>query len=132
MRDAKKSIATACMLMWFVWQVPRASAQDGIPLWTNIMPASSPSISLVVDSSSRIFVATESSLTNIGPYSAIDYAIASYSNDGPALWTNVANGYRIAPDGSGNLFVAGAAWNGSNLDYAVTKYANTGVPIWTN
>ena len=35
-------------------------------------------------------------------------------------------------DSSGNVFVTGRSWNGSNEDYVTIKYSNVGVPLWTN
>jgi len=35
-------------------------------------------------------------------------------------------------DSSGNVFVTGPSWNGSNNDLVTLAYSNAGVPLWTN
>ena len=48
---------------------------------------------------------------------------------GVPLWTGPA--FALAVDNSGDVFVTGASYNGSNSDYQTIKYSSAGVPLWT-
>ena len=64
----------------------------------------------------------------------------TYAAGGVPLWTNSYNGpgnggdwaVGIAVDNSGNVFVTGDSWNGTNVDFATVAYSSAGVPLWTN
>jgi hypothetical protein len=59
---------------------------------------------------------------------------SAHAQGGVPLWTNVSSGgaFDLAVDNSGNVFVAGISYNGSNSDYQTVKYSSAGVPLWTN
>jgi hypothetical protein len=65
---------------------------------------------------------------------------SAHAQGGVPLWTNLFRGagnanaaHAIATDGSGNLFVTGAASpTGAFSDYSTIKYSNEGMPLWTN
>ena len=68
-----------------------------------------------------------------------DIATIKYNSSGLQQWVqrynNGANdaGYSIAVDGSGNVYLAGFAWNGfSGLDFVVIKYNSGGIQRWLN
>jgi hypothetical protein len=112
----------------------------GVPIWTNRYdgPANGwdEAVAIAVDNGSNVFVTGISWATNGYP----DYATIKYSNLGEPLWTNRYNGpanreewaKAIAVDSSGNVFVTGGSWNGSDLDYATVAYSNAGMALWTN
>src|SRR5439155_9997109 len=66
------------------------------------------------------------------------FTTIKYSPTGEAFWTrsyngpgNDGNATAIAVDRSGNVFVTGPSWNGSNYDFATIKYSTDGEPLWT-
>jgi hypothetical protein len=106
---------------------PKAHAQGGVPLWTNLYERSGSgarALAVAVDSTGNAFVA--------GPPGG--NGVINYSGAGLPLWTNDYNGVvSIAVDGSGNLIGAGSTMHfGGGLDYGTIKYSNDGVPLWTN
>jgi hypothetical protein len=121
-----------------------AHAQGGLPLWTNryslgVDPGMILHTAIAVDGNGNAFVTgvTYNADTNQ------DYATIKYSGAGLPLWTNHYNGpgngidvsSAIAVDRSGNVFVTGYSWNGTDRttgDYATIAYSNLGVPLWTN
>ena len=64
------------------------------------------------------------SRTKIGATSVSDYWYAKLDT----TTTDVGNG--VAIDSSGNVYVVGIAWNGSNYDILIIKYNNTGSLLW--
>jgi hypothetical protein len=112
-----------------------AYSNTGLPLRTNRYngPANGndSAIALALDRLGNVFVTGSS--PNSGGYA---YATVGYSDAGTPLWTNrysdVANGTNyakaIAVDRSGNVFVTGQSWNGTNFDYLTIKYAMS-VPL---
>src|SRR5262245_42248559 len=75
------ALASASLL----WLYPAsASAQGGVPLWTNRYPAGVAS-AIAVDSTGNVFVTGTS-------WNGNDYATIKYSNTGVPLWTNRYNG----------------------------------------
>src|SRR5262249_48215727 len=91
---------------------PRASAQSGVPLWTNLYHGpgngADGANAIAVDQNGNVFVTGVSygAETNAG------YATVAYSNAGVPLWTNRYNGpgngsdfaKGIAVDKNGNVF----------------------------
>src|SRR5436309_1733438 len=124
---------------------PRAFADGGIPLWTNIYNGRGNDYgraqAVAVDSSGNVFV---TGYSDSGFGTNLDYATIKYSGAGVPLWTNRYNGpgngddsaKAVAVDSAGNVFVTGqssASGGGNNhLDYATIKYSGEGVPLWTN
>jgi len=94
-----------------------------------------------VDASGNVFV-TGSSFDFHDSRSNPDYVTIKYSGVGVPLWTNRYNGpgngsdeaAAVAVDTSGNVFVTGMSYTGTNgyLDYATIAYSNAGLPLWTN
>ena len=72
--------------------------------------------------------------------SNLDYVTLAYSGSGVPLWINRYDGpgngddspTGIVVDSTGNVFVTGFSWSGSDYDYATLAYSNSGVPLWTN
>jgi hypothetical protein len=105
----------------------------GLPLWTNRYngPENNDdwAAAMAVDTRGDVFVTGYS--TNQG--TGNDYATIAYSALGVPLWTNWYSGpgngddsgYAMATDGSGNVFVTGWSWNGSNYDIATIKYSSS-------
>src|ERR1051325_7566805 len=91
---------------------------------------------LAVDGSGNVFVTGDS----VGSGGNHDYVTIKYSGTGALKWTNVYNGpgngadhaNALAVDGSGNVFVTGDSFNGTNTDFATVAYSNDGTPLWTN
>jgi hypothetical protein len=97
---------------------------------------------LAVDANGNVFV-TGTSYGGDPAYggSGNDFMTIAYSSAGVPLWTNLYNGpgngggggSGVALDASGNVFVTGAAIDGSGDSYPTTiKYSSAGVPLWTN
>src|SRR5205807_2325072 len=97
-----------------------AYSNSGVPLWTNHYGGPGRDdlpYAIAVDNSGNVFVAGNS--WNGANY---DYATVAYSNDGVTLWTNRYDGpdnlgdvaLAIAVDNSGNVFVTGSSWNGTD------------------
>jgi uncharacterized delta-60 repeat protein len=111
-----------------------------LPQWTNVYNGSGNGrdsvTALALDGASNVLVTGYSR----GVSSGDDYATIKYSGAGLPLWTNYYNGAwnsedhanAIGVDGSGNVFVTGYSWNGSESDYATIKYSGAGAPLWTN
>jgi hypothetical protein len=117
-----------------------AYSSAGLPLWTNRYPAQVPYFikpNIAVDRNGNVFVTGP--CPDIANSNTDDLVTVGYSGAGVALWTNrfpqadQTSRPGIAVDSNGNVFIAGAAINGSsNLEYAVVAYSNAGVPLWTN
>jgi len=67
-----------------------------------------------------------------------DYLTVAYDANGTELWAKVRNGaannqdraYALAVDGSGNVYVTGHSFNGSNNDYLTVAYDASGTELW--
>ncbi len=67
-----------------------------------------------------------------------DFATVKYNSSGVEQWTVIYNGVTdnvdevkaIAIDTSGNTYVAGYSFNGTDYDYATVKYNSAGVEQW--
>src|ERR1051325_9910210 len=117
------------------------AAAFGEPLWTNRYDGGfynfyDYATAVAVDSSGNVFVTGYS----VGSTGNHDYVTIKYSGTGALKWTNVYNGpgngadhaNALAVDGSGNVFVTGDSFNGTNTDFATVAYSNDGTPLWTN
>jgi hypothetical protein len=112
-------------------------SNTGAPLWTNIYTGAgglAHGSAMALDGGGNAFVTGYS-------YDAsfkVDFATIKYSNAGVPLWTNLYNGAghaeasAISADGSGNVFVTGFSYDGTNESCATIKYSNAGMPLWTN
>ena len=121
---------------------PSASAQGGVPLWTNRYSASfETNISvawpraMAVDKNGNVYVTGESWNSSDN-----DFATVAYSNLGTPLWTNRYDGgygddgpRDITVDRSGNIFVTGySTGDGGVVYYATVAYSSAGLSLWTN
>lgn len=115
---------------------------QGVPLWTNRYdgPAQleDKAVAAAVDGRGHVVV-TGYSETGYSPADGFeyDYATVWYSTSGLPWWTNRYNGpangndqaAALAVDQSGNVFVTGTSWNGTNYDVATIKYYVPPLPV---
>ncbi|HXH17795.1 MAG TPA: SBBP repeat-containing protein [Chitinophagales bacterium] len=93
--------------------------------------------SLFVDASGNVYVTGQSD-GNPTYAENDDYATVKYSSSGVQQWVQRYNGLgngtdnaeKIVADGSGNAYVTGRSFNGSNDDYVTIKYNSSGVQQW--
>uniref|UniRef100_A0A832LJY3 T9SS type A sorting domain-containing protein n=1 Tax=Ignavibacterium album TaxID=591197 RepID=A0A832LJY3_9BACT len=89
--------------------------------------------SIFVDSKGNAYVTGES--WNGNNY---DYATIKYNTNGEQIWVKTYNGTAngddrassVTVDFSGNVYVTGRSWNGSNYDYSTLKYNSNGEFQW--
>jgi len=88
---------------------------------------------MVVDAAGNIYV-TGYSQSAVSP----DYLTVKYNAAGVEQWAARYNGsgdssdyaVALAVDGTGNVYVTGRSWNGTNDDYATVKYNSAGQEQW--
>jgi hypothetical protein len=88
---------------------------------------------MVMDASGNTYV------TGTSQNATVDFVTVKYNSSGVQQWTASFNGAgnsadtpaAIAVDASGNVYVTGSSYNGSNRDYATVKYDNTGAEQWS-
>ena len=96
----------------------------GVPLWTNRY-----------EGPGSFFVPSRITLDSVGSILLVgDQAIVAYSDAAVPLWTNrfKGNGYALAKDSKGNIFMTGVAPGIYSSDYMTIAYSSAGVPLWTN
>src|SRR4030095_1746502 len=67
-----------------------------------------------------------------------DYATIKYNSSGAQQWVSRYNSsanaddiaFALGVDGSGNVYVTGGSYGGTNFDYATVKYNSTGAQQW--
>jgi uncharacterized delta-60 repeat protein len=116
-----------------------AYSNAGVPLWTNRYNGAGnredAAYALAVDTNGNVVVTGHS--WNGADY---DYLTINYSGAGIPLWTNSFSGpgnswdvgAAIAVDISGNVFVTGQYYSGTNYAYGTLSYSSAGMPLWTN
>lgn len=109
----------------------------GTELWSRVKNGSANSYdqayALAVDGSANVYV---TGLSWNG--SNYDYLTLAYDSAGNELWARVKNGaanssdiaWALAVDGSGNVYVTGNSFNGSNYDYLTVAYDSAGTELW--
>jgi hypothetical protein len=113
----------------------------GVPLWTNLYDGAGNSndfaTAMAADGNGNVFVTGWS----YGSADSYENVTVAYSGAGVPSWTNrfggphrfyYTNAVSVAVDASGNVFVTGESYNGTNSDYATVAYSGAGVPLWTN
>lgn len=129
-----------------------ATLQGPRPAWTKELggrgkPVNTMGYAVAVDPSGNIFVAgnTSADLDGNTLMGSNDFFVTKYDSTGAKVWTRqlgvanqYADGYGVATDSSGNVFVAGytsAGLDGNTLtgvqDLFVTKYNSSGAKQWT-
>ncbi|MCB0725269.1 MAG: SBBP repeat-containing protein [Ignavibacteriae bacterium] len=91
-------------------------------------------LSLTIDNTGNVYVTGLSE----GISTDYDYCTIKYNSSGDSLWVKRFNGVgsgrdqaaSIALDSSGNVYVTGLSWRGSNYDYATIKYNSAGIQQW--
>jgi hypothetical protein len=114
-------------------------ASNGAPVWTNIYQGAfggDYALANAVDGSGNVIV-TGNSNTGGGTN---DFVTLKYSSAGATVWTKSFNGtgnsydspIGVAVDVSGNAYVTGSSYNGSNYDFATIRYNSAvGSVSWT-
>ena len=119
------------------WLCPGGSTQPGrgLPLWTNRYDGPTNgednAAAIAVDGSGNVFV-TGSSSNGANE----DIATIAYSSAGVQLWARRYNGpgnvndgaSAIAVDHSGNVFVTGYSYDGTNSIWVTIKYSSSVPP----
>lgn len=88
----------------------------------------------VMDTSGNIYQAGTTSPFWDQAYN--DFILVKYDPSGNVLWSRTFDsgsedsGRALAIDSTGNIYVAGYSFNGSNRDYRVIKYSSAGNIIW--
>jgi hypothetical protein len=132
---SKLAVALWLIITW------TASAQPGVPLWTNRYNGPG-AAAMAVDGNDNVVVTGVFYYydTNSSSYVS-DYGTIKFSGAGAPLWTNRYNGpansygepVAVAVGKSGNVVVTGSSvGSGSGWDYVTIEYSDTGVPLWTN
>lgn len=114
----------------------------GDTLWTRIFNNLSvnqdeAAIAVELDASGNVYV-TGSSDTDPGAAINDDYLTIKYNTSGVQQWVQTFNGagnlgdvpVGLGIDNSGNVYVAGKSFNGTNDDYVTIKYNSTGTQAW--
>jgi len=126
-----------CLVFFVLWALP-VLAQDVDTSWVKIYNGLGNggdfARAVAVDNSGNVYVTGWSTGSGTGP----DYVTIKYAPDGTEQWVRRYNGpgngvddaYAIAVDGSGNVYVTGQVWNGSNYDYMTIKYDTNGTQLW--
>ncbi|WP_375433976.1 SBBP repeat-containing protein [uncultured Hymenobacter sp.] len=114
-------------------------APDGQQVWQASYngPANSDDLaaSVAVDAAGNVLVTGAS---YHGPSTGYDYVTLQYAASGAPLWQAHYSGSgasdelptSIAVDGSGNVYVTGTSYTGSQSDYLTLKYAASGQQEW--
>ncbi len=133
-------LCVAALALGILGDTTAQAQSDGVPVWTNSYSGPGnyfdEARAVAVDGSGNVFVTGYS----YDIVSGNNYATIAYSGAGVALWTNSYNGptnsndiaTALAVDGSGNVFVTGDSWSGTDYDYATIKYSGSGMALWTN
>lgn len=108
-----------------VWQALYNGSANGDDTYTT----------MTVDVNGNVYVTGTSSNGSNG-----DYATIKYNSNGVQQWIAIYNGtgngydqpVGIALDGSGNVYITGFSFNGSNYDFATIKYDNNGNQQWVS
>ena len=97
-------------------------------------------LSMVLDASNNIYLTGRSDSDASNVISNDDILTMKYNSNGVFLWATRYNGagnlidtgrvIRVAA--SGNVYVGGRTFNGTNYDYIVLKYNTTGAQQWVN
>ncbi|MBN4051589.1 SBBP repeat-containing protein, partial [bacterium AH-315-M05] len=88
---------------------------------------------IAVDSSGNVYITGWASNGTNNDYATIKYN-PSGVEQWAAIYNGIANGYDYAYDidldNSGNVYVTGMSYNGSNSDYTTVKYNSSGTQQW--
>jgi len=113
---------------------------DGDVVWTRTYNGAANSwdegSSIAVDRSGNVYV---TGYEESGAANDRDIWVRKYNSNGQEVWARTHNGpgsdddegYGIAVDGSGNVYVAGCEWGVGEEDIWVRKYTSGGDEVWT-
>jgi hypothetical protein len=91
---------------------------------------------IAVDNSGNVYVTGRS----MGNGDEFDITTIKYDSNGGEDWVRSIDGpsngeadaNALEIDNSGNVYVTGKSWNGTNFDYATIKYSSTGTELWAS
>ncbi|OYU83388.1 MAG: hypothetical protein CFE24_11605 [Flavobacterium sp. BFFFF2] len=95
-------------------------------------------LAIALDATNNVYVTGRSDSDASNTITNDDIATLKYSTTGTVLWTKRYNGTGNGTDtgrvikvsASGNVYVAGRTWNGTNFDVIVIKYNSAGAQQW--
>jgi uncharacterized delta-60 repeat protein len=117
--------------------IPASTSENPSVVWNvTYNSGDDRALGVAVDSSGNVYV-TGYSYTGAN----YDFRTIKYNSSGSVIWNVTYNSgsddgthgdeaHGIAVDSSGNVYVTGYSWNGSNYDFRTIKYNSSGSMIW--
>ncbi|MBZ0136588.1 MAG: tandem-95 repeat protein [Planctomycetes bacterium] len=128
-----------------VWSGAAPAFDNGAAVWNGSGNNNDEANALALDASGGVYVTGKS--VNAGGSGGWNYATVKYNgttgatvwtggsfDNGAAVWNGSGNNNdeanALALDASGNIYVTGQTYNGSNFDFATVKYSTNGTELW--
>ena len=115
---------------------------DGVQTWmvqyNNSANESDRSYDLATDATGNIYITGKTDINSSPIVTNDEIFTAKYSSGGTLLWSvirtggsGIDRGRNIHVASSGNVYVCGQSFNGTNDDYIVIKYSSSGNQVWS-